>query len=200
MKQRLFAAAMAAAGCLFLISCGETSNVNTANKPANASNNTASANTAVSSASVDTEAKNVLADLAAVLAKNDADAAARFYTEDYRLITPTGVVQTKAERLADMRSGTTKFDTFSYEDINLRSWGDTAVAVATVKATGKVANMPSVGDMRATLVLRKMPEGWKVVSGQATPISSTPSTAANPTSNNSNAAKPGNANMTNSNR
>lgn len=158
------------AATFLLVSCGDQGAGNAANKPANVANNTAPANTAASSASADADVKKLMNDLAVVLAKNDADAAAKFYTEDYHLVTPDGVVQTKSERLADMRSGSTKFDSFSYNDVNVRTYGDTAVAVATVKATGVVAGRPRTSDMRATLVLRKMADGWKVVSGQATPV------------------------------
>jgi uncharacterized protein (TIGR02246 family) len=161
-----------------------------ANKPANSANNTASTNTA-STASADADVKKVMTDLAGALAKNDSESAAKFYADDYHLVTPDGVVQTKAERLADMKSGVTKFDTFSYNDVSVRTYGDTAVAIATVKATGMVAGKPRTNDMRATLVLRKMADGWKVVSGQATPIAAA---AAPPSAN----KETGNTNMASS--
>ena len=201
MKQRLFAIVSAASICLFLISCGDSSNVNSTNRAANAANNAAPANSTASTASADADVKKLMSDLATVLAKNDADAAARFYAEDYHLVTPDGVVQTKADRLADMRSGTTKFDTFSYNDVNVRTYGDTAIAVATVKATGMVGGRQRTNDMRATLVFRRMADGWKVVSGQATPITGAASTASNSASSRSNTAPTANANSaSNSNR
>lgn len=172
-------------------SCNYDSNsANTANRAANTANvsNGSNTGTAANPAATDADVKKLLNDLAAVLAKNDADAAAKFYSDDYHLVTPAGVDQTKAERLAEMRSGATKFDTFAYENVNVRTYGDTAVAIATVKATGKVANQPRVTDMRATLVLKKMADGWKVVSGQATPITGAASTTANTAGNGSNMA------------
>jgi uncharacterized protein (TIGR02246 family) len=180
---RLTALILLIAASLIAIACEQPAANNSANRPANAANANA-ANTA-STANHEAEVKKLMGDLAAILAKNDADAAAKFYADDYHLITPAGVNQSKADRLADMRSGATKFDTFSYEDISVRSYGDTAVAIATVKATGKASNMPRLGDMRATLVFRKMADGWKVVSGQATPITAAApaSTAANSTAN-----------------
>lgn len=185
MSRKILAVSTFIAASLLFISCGGPAANNAANKPANAGNN-AAANTS-SSASADADIKKLMTDLAAVLAKNDADAAARFYSEDYHLITPDGVDQTKADRLADMRSGATKFDSFAYENVNVRSYGDTAIAIATVKARGVVNGKPRTSDVRATLVFRKMADGWKVVSGQATPIVAAP---ANTTSNTAN--KPSN--------
>ena len=173
-------------------------NANSANKTANAATNANSA-TATNSATTDADVKKLLNDVAAALAKNDADAVSKFYADDYHLVTPQGVDQTKAERLADMKSGATKFDSFAYDDINVRSYGDTAIAISHVKATGTVSGQPNIRDMRATLVLRKMPDGWKVVSGQATPImdaAKTATTANTATVGNkaANANKPANTN------
>jgi uncharacterized protein (TIGR02246 family) len=150
-----------------------------------------------SSANDEADVKKLMSDLAAALAKNDADAASRFYADDYHLVTPEGVDQTKTERLSDMKSGATKFDSFAYENVNVRTYGDTAVAIATGKARGIVNGKPRTGDMRVTLVLRKMGDGWKVISGQATPIAATGTTSANTSNTNkmAEANKPASSNM-----
>ena len=187
-----FALSLAA---LLLMSCGEPAANNAANKPANAANN-AAANTTTSSASADADIKKLMGEIAAALAKNDADAVSKFYADDYHLVTPQGVDQNKTDRIADMKSGATKFDSFAYENINVRTYGDTAVAIATVKAKGVVSNQPRTSDMIATLVFRKMGDGWKVVSGQATPVTAAAAAKpdekapANTAAANTNAAKP----------
>lgn len=174
MKSAFFFAGMIALSSVFAVSCGAPGGGNAQNRPANVAN-AANTNTGANSstASAEADVKRLMNDLAGILAKNDADAASKFYADDYHLVTPDGVDQTKTERLADMRSGATKFDSFAYENVNIRAYGDTAVAIATVKARGIVGGKPRTNDMRATLVFRKMADGWKVVSGQATPIAST---------------------------
>jgi len=153
---------------LLFASCGDQGAGNTANKPANAANNAANTST---SANADAEIKKVMNDLAAALAKNDADAAAKFYADDYHLVTAEGVDQDKAARIADMKSGATKFNSFAYENVKVRTYGDTAVAITTVKLSGSVSGKPQpAGDIMATLVFRKMADGWKVVSGHATRV------------------------------
>jgi uncharacterized protein (TIGR02246 family) len=175
MQRKYLFVAMIAAAALFAAACGDQAANNTANKPANAANN--AANTATTAVNHEAEIKKLMTDLGAALAKNDADAAAKFYSDDYHLITPQGVDQPRAERIADMKSGTTKFESFTYENVSVRSYGDTAVAIADVKAKGKASGQDVSGNIKATLVFHKTKDGWKVVSGQATPIVGAPPTA-----------------------
>ncbi len=179
------------AGLIFTASCGPAANNSaTNNRPANAANNAA----APSTANAEADIKKVMTEIAGELAKND-PAVAKHYSEDYHLVTPDGVDQTKAQRMADMQSGATKFDSFAYENVNVRTYGDTAVAITTVKARGVVNGKPRTTDMRATLVFRKMGDTWKIVSGQATPITASAAkpddkAPANTAASNSNAVKP----------
>jgi Ketosteroid isomerase homolog len=199
MKAPFFIVGSLVATIVLMSGCGPpATNVISTNKPAN-SVSTSNTNTAASSASDDADIKKRMADIAAALAKNDPDAAGKFYSDDYHLVTPDGVDQTKTMRIADMRSGATKFESFAYDNVNVRTYGDMAVAIATVKAKGTVSGKPRTTDMRATLVFRKMEDGWKVVSGQATPIAAAGATT--PPGNNASATKPAMANSsTNANK
>ena len=190
MPKRFLILATIIASSLSLISCGEPSANNAANRPVNAANNGVS-NSAASSVSAEADIKKVLNDLAAALAKNDVDAAGKFYSDDYHLITLEGKDQTKAARMDEMRTSTTKFDSFAYEDPKIRTYGDTAVVITNVKTSGTLHGKPQQSPaLIATLVLRKMPDGWKVVSGQATPV--TASTASTNTASNSAASNAAN--------
>lgn len=158
------------AASLMIVSCEQppAANSSSANKPANATANTGTASTTATNH--EAEVKKIMSDMAAALAKNDAEAVSKFYADDYHLVTPQGVDQNKSARMADMRSGSTKFDSFSYENIAVRSYGDAAVAIADVKATGTAAGQPVASNIKATLVFHKTKDGMKVVSGQATPV------------------------------
>ncbi len=163
---------------------------NAANRPANATNN-ATASTATTNHEADI--KKIMTELASELAANDADAAAKHYSDDYHLITPQGADQTKAARMADMKSGTSKFESFAYENINVRSYGDVAVAIADVKAKGTTSGQPVASNIKATLVFHKTKDGWKIVSGQATPITAAAPATDKPAANSNtatNSAKP----------
>ena len=173
-------------GALAVIGCEPAANntASNANRAANGANNAAPQ----TSANTEAEVKKTLEEVAAGLAKNDADAVAKYYSDDYILITPQGTVQNKTQRLADMKSGNTKFDSFAYEDIKVRPFGNTAVATATVTAKGKTEGRDVAPKIRATLVLVKVGNEWKVVSGQATAVAE-----AKP------GDKPANANTSNAN-
>lgn len=192
MRKLFLVFAVAITASFGFTACEPAANSNMANRPANAANN-AAANTATA-ANHEADIKKVMSDIAAALAKNDADAASKFYADDYHLITPQGIDQTRTARIDDMRSGTTKFDSFAYENVSVRSYGDTAVAIADVKAKGKASGQDVMPNMKATLVFHKTKDGWKAVSGQATPITAA---AAAPASN---TANPPASNTANANR
>ena len=182
-------------GGLAAIGCEPAANntASNANRPANAVNN---ANVAAAASNVEAEVKKAMEDLAADTAKNDADAIAVRLADDYYLITPQGTMQTKAERLADVKSGKTKFDSFVYEEIKVRPFGNTAVATATVRAKGKTEGADVPPQIRVTLVYVKVGNEWKLVSTQATAVAAgkpgdKPANANTSTANagNTNAAK-----------
>lgn len=194
MRKTLFLIAGLGTVLLMSISCGQPAATNnaSANRPANNSSNVATASTAP--VSHEAEVRRIMTDIAAALAKNDPAAAAKFYAEDYHLVTPQGVDQDKTARMADMTSGTTKFDSFAYENISVRSYGDTAVAIADVKATGKAAGQSVPSNIKATLVFQKTQDGMKVISGQATPVTVSASRPAGNTSVNSTSTITSNSN------
>ena len=119
-----------------------------------------------------------------------ADALDKLYGDNYMLVDLDGSVKTKAERLAELRSGSVKFESVSADEINVRvnpeGNGAVSIAHATVKSTNK--GVATEGQVRVTTVWSKTKDGWKAVSAQATRITAAaaPTTAANT----ANAAKP----------
>lgn len=196
MKKILLSTAALALG--FMTACDP--GANTTNKPANApANNAAATAPAANPAAVEAEIKKLVNDQAAALAKNDADALDKLYSDNYMLVNLDGSVQNKADRLASIRSGDTKFESFTYDEVTVRSnpEGTGAVSIARATATGKNKGVaiPANRQIRVTQVWSKMKEGWRQVSGHATTMegggasstaantSSTSNTAANSSSN-----------------
>jgi ketosteroid isomerase-like protein len=168
-------AIVALAFSLAVTGCNESAANNSAAKPANAANaansNSAAASTADKTA-VEAEIKKLLDAGAAALAKNDADAMDKIYDGNYMLVNIDGSVQTKAERLAALRSGDTKYTAFSYSDVNIRvkPEGDAAIVIAKLTMKGTLKGKTTDGDYRITQVYGKTPAGWKQISAQATKI------------------------------
>jgi ketosteroid isomerase-like protein len=189
MRQFLSLAMLIAAS--FMISCGDGSTTSTnsaANKPSAGTNNSTSTAPAANAATVEADVKKAVNDVGALLAKNDAAGLEKFYADNYMLVNPDGGVQTRADRLASLRSGDTKFDTFAYDEINVRPnpEGTAAVVIAKVTATGTNRGRKIEGPLRVTQVWVKGKDGWQQVSAQATPIlGSATSAAANTAAANS---------------
>ena len=185
----------------FLGACSPAANNGNANKSVNAANNSATA-PAANSAATETEIKKLVADTAAALAKNDVAALDKIYSDNYMLVNLDGSVQNKSERLASIRSGETKFDSFTYDEVNVRSnpEGTGAVVISRATATGTNKGRKIEGTIRVTQVWSKSPNGWRQVSGHATQIAATSTTPANTSASNTASTSPSAANTANVNK
>lgn len=91
--------------------------------------------------------------------------------DDYMAITPTGILQSKEQALATLRSGAMKFTSLEVSDRKIRLYGTTALVTsrAEVKGTGPEGDMS--GAYRYTRVYVRDPRGvWKIVSFEASRI------------------------------
>ena len=174
MKKILLITAILVIASFILTSCdgAASGNMTAGNKTTANTNaaNTSSANMTVSSATSEADVRKLFADVTSALNKNDTAALEKIYADDYVLINTDGSMQTRAERLATIKSGELKFDSLSYSDVAVRVYGDTAVvtAIATVKATNK--GKPLDQKQRVTQVDVKTKDGWRMVSAQTNEI------------------------------
>lgn len=172
MRKTFFVLLMLATVSFLLTSCGETAgNTNT---PKNTTaNNTAvngMANTTSTGANPEAEVKKLIDDLAANLVKNDAAGLDKIYGDDYMLVTETGEVFTKAQRLEALKSGDLKFEDVSFSDVKVRGYGDTAVATASTAGKSINKGQTQEASYRVTLVFNKTAGGWRLVSSHLSPL------------------------------
>jgi hypothetical protein len=127
------------ATALFAISCGGQEAGNNANKPSNTAN-AANANIAGNTAAAEAEVRKIIDTTQAALSKNDAEAMDKIYADNYMTVNIDGSVQTRAERMASLRSGDTKYDSFAFSDTNIRvnPEGNGAVAITVLAMKGNV--------------------------------------------------------------
>lgn len=162
---------MLIAASFMFTSCGApAANNATANKPANAAN-TATA-PAADTAAAEADLKKLVTEYAASTAKNDIAAYEKITSDNFMFVGNDGAVYTKAERVASMKSGETKYDSLTYDDLNVRINPEGNGAVVIGKATVKGMNMgkPIDAAVRVTQVWSKTKDGWKMASLQATNI------------------------------
>jgi ketosteroid isomerase-like protein len=170
-KKTFLTLTMLAAASLLLISCGAPAANNAANKPANAPANNSNAAPA-NAAAAETEIKKNIADVYAALAKNDAATLDKLYDDKYVLVDLDGSVKTKAERLAELKSGDVKFESITADEISVRTNPDATGAISIARAMAKSVNkgVASEGPVRVTTIWTKTKDGWKAVGAQATRI------------------------------
>jgi ketosteroid isomerase-like protein len=103
--------------------------------------------------------------------KGNVSAMDALLADDYIAISPTGILQSKDQALAILRSGTVHFKSIELNDRKIRMYGNTALVTsrAEVNATGPDGNVS--GSYRYTRVYVKDPRGvWRIVSFEASKI------------------------------
>jgi ketosteroid isomerase-like protein len=118
------------------------------------------------------EVKQTLEQYRTALMKGDAAALERIWADDYTFINASGVVVTKAERLANLKSGATNLSTIEMDpDMKIRVYGgDVAVAINRVTLKGQYSGKETSGQFQSSIVFVKMPTGWQLVCNQITPV------------------------------
>jgi uncharacterized protein (TIGR02246 family) len=127
------------------------------------------ARAAVTDASTDEQAvRHVEDEIAAALGHNDADALSTLWGPDYTFVNPAGIVLTGAQRLAMLRSGELKVETYSRDDESIRIYGTTAVVTYRSTVSAKRKDLDISSHRRVMTVLVKRDGRWQAVAQQST--------------------------------
>lgn len=114
--------------------------------------------------------RRVVEQVAASFDQNDAGLLDRLTSDDYTFVTPTGAIQTKAQRLAPMRSGRLRYASARYDEIVVRVYGTAAVATARVVVRARMGTADASGTFRATLVMSRIRGRWLMVASHASAL------------------------------
>lgn len=101
---------------------------------------------------------------------NDIPTLDRLWADDHTFTSPLGVVQTKAERTAEIRSGARKLDSFEIDDVQVRVYDDTAVVTSRGTLKGRLRGSDFSIQARGIDVYVKKQGRWQLVAAQATRI------------------------------
>jgi ketosteroid isomerase-like protein len=120
------------------------------------------------------EVRAVIEQYRTALTKGDTAALERIWADDYTFINASGAVLTKAERLANQKSGATKLGTIETDpDMKIRVYGgDVAIAISRVTIKGQYSGKATSGQFQASIIWAKTPSGWQLVCNQITPVTS----------------------------
>jgi len=105
------------------------------------------------------------------LLQKDAATLERIWADDYTFTNGAGETHSKADRLANLKSGATSLDSISEEeDMKVRIHGNVAVATSRVTIKGQYSGKQTSGQYRTIHVWVKGATGWQLVANQLTPV------------------------------
>jgi ketosteroid isomerase-like protein len=102
----------------------------------------------------------------------DVDVLDGLATEDFRLVGPFGFVLDKSQWLDRYRSGDLSTTALSWHDVDVREYGDSAVAIGTQSQEAAYRGSPSNGDFRSTHVFVRAADRWMIAGMQLSPAPS----------------------------
>ena len=117
------------------------------------------------------EVRQMIEKYRSALLQRDIPALEKIWADDYVFVNASGDVLTKAQRLANAKSGATTLDSIKKEEsITVRVYQNSAVATSRVTIKGRYSGQPTSGQYRSTHVWVKGPAGWQLVSNQLTAL------------------------------
>jgi ketosteroid isomerase-like protein len=117
------------------------------------------------------EVRQMIEKYRAAFLRRDIPTLEKIWADDYVFVNGSGEVLTKAQRLANLKSGATTLESINEEEnITVRVYQNSAVATSRVTLKGQYSGQPVSGQYRSTHVWVKGPTGWQLVSNQLTAL------------------------------
>jgi ketosteroid isomerase-like protein len=107
---------------------------------------------------------------AEALTRRDVGALDEIWTADYTFVNPRGELLSKAQRIANIKSGATEFHTMSPQKERLLVHGDFAVEVGRIVVEGEYSGRESSGEYRYMTAWIKIRGRWQMLANQITII------------------------------
>jgi ketosteroid isomerase-like protein len=122
-------------------------------------------------AAAEQEVRQTIEKYRTALLQRDAATLEQIWADDYTFTNGAGETFSKAQRLANLKSGATSLGSISEdEDIKVRVYGKVAVATSRVTIKGQYSGKQASGQYRSIHVWVKGAAGWQLVANQLTPV------------------------------
>jgi ketosteroid isomerase-like protein len=100
----------------------------------------------------------------------DTDALGPLLADDFLLVGPLGFILDKEQYLGSRRSGDLKHESLDWEDVRVRVYGETAVAVGSQTQHSTYQGRDASGRFRVTQIAVRHGDGWTLVGLHYSPI------------------------------
>lgn len=114
--------------------------------------------------------KRIEQELTDALLKGDASVFERYLADTFISTGPDGVVMSKAEFIAPIKSGDLKFESSKFDDMKVKAYGNTAFLTYQTTDKGTYKGNDLSGQYRWTDVFVKQDGGWQIVATQGTRV------------------------------
>jgi len=114
---------------------------------------------------------NLEKDFERAVVANDAEAIGKFLADDWVIVDPNGDIIDKARFLSVIKSGVLTHELMESEDMQVRSYGDSAVVTALMRTKGKFVGQEFTTQERATDFFVKQGGRWRCGFSQLTKFS-----------------------------
>jgi ketosteroid isomerase-like protein len=122
-------------------------------------------------AAAEQEVRQAIKKYRTALLQRDASALEQIWADDYTFTNGAGETHSKAQRLANLKSGATSLDSISQEEeMKVRVHGDVAVATGRVTIKGQYSGKQASGQYQSINVWVKGAAGWQLIANQLTPV------------------------------
>jgi ketosteroid isomerase-like protein len=103
------------------------------------------------------------------LRSGDAAPLRRIYADDYTLVTPTGIVRSKADQISELASGRLR-QNIEVIERTVRVYGDVAIVLSREMSDIRLDGRQLGGDLRFTRVYKKFGDDWCVIATHGTVV------------------------------
>jgi uncharacterized protein (TIGR02246 family) len=114
--------------------------------------------------------KALQAEFVKAILKGDTSFYQKYYADDAISVHGQGQVYTKAQEIAELKSGSLKYDSYTIRDQTIHIDGSTAVVVTLASGKGLLESKPFNQDFRTAYVWVKEKGNWKLELRQVTRI------------------------------
>lgn len=104
------------------------------------------------------------------LLRNDTAFIERVYADDYVVTGANGIVRTRAQVVADLKSSVQKSESITNDNVKVRVHGDTAVVTGRTTQKGEYKGQPSISPVLFTRVYARRGGQWQLVANHSSSI------------------------------